>query len=167
MSKNRIKVSNPLMVKILLIVIIAVVVIAVLGLSIFVLTNSASANIYDLGTKKDSLDYKDVVLTSYSDYSKLINEYKVEKKLQEKDFEKHNYVASFQEYDPCAETSYRKVKKVDYDQGIVITFDVYNDCGSCKSKMLLYLIKVDKNIKSQIINYIYNNRNQNECGIIS
>lgn len=49
-----------------------------------------------------------------------------------------------------------------------IKFKVFNKCGWCKSKMILYLIKIDKITDPTVpINYSYTYNKELDCGQIS
>ena len=166
-NNKKVRVNNPIIVKIVIIFIVAIVTTGIILLSYHVLKNGTSSNIYNLGERDSSEKYEDAVLKTYEDYKKLMGKYHLDTSLKEKDFDNNSYVASFQEYDSCSESKYKKVVKVAYDEGIIISFDVYNKCGLCKTKIVLYIIKIEKNPINDNINYIYNYRNKKECGNIS
>lgn len=118
---------------------------------------------YDLGSQLTS--YKDTILKSYKEYEKLADSYGIKKDLASNNFSTHYYLASFQDYDSCAESKYKFVKDVEESNGeLNITFEVYNKCGWCKKHIVLYLIEIDKSKENPTINYNYEFANEIDCG---
>ncbi len=121
---------------------------------------------YDLGD--DSYGYSDTFLTSYSEYESLANDLGIKKDLTANNFVTNYYLASFQDYDKCSEERYKLVTDVDLDDDLLnINFKVYNKCGWCKRRQILYLIELPKySGDNPEINYIYDYENKIDCGNI-
>ena len=162
--KKRIK--NPIFNRLKWILIILTIIITILGLSYYVLYTSYNNLTYDLGEKSSLNGYGDLIITNYSSYLTIMEAYNLNTTLNEKDFLSNYYVASFQEYDNCSESKYKKVEDISYSDTIKITFRIYNKCGWCAKHIVLHLIKIDKVDTSRIeYDYIYNK--SLNCGEIS
>lgn len=159
---------NPIVVRIIILIsIIALVV----GIAIFAFIQIANSNAlnYEIGDKKYGQKYQDKILTSYEEYQDFIKDYKIATDLKQTDFSNNYYVAVYQEYDSCSEAKRKQVISAEAsNMSINIKFKVFNKCGWCKSKMILYLIKIDKITDPTVpINYSYTYNKELDCGQIS
>ena len=129
--------------------------------------NYQFVNRYNLGNYDNNIQYQDTLLTNYSDYLSFVNDYKLDKELNENDFKSNDYIVSFIDYDSCAETKEKEVNKVIYteeDNNLTVEYNVYNDCGVCPVEIIVYLIKIDKINKENInIKNSYLNMNEDNC----
>lgn len=162
----RVKVRNSFRTKIFTILFIIIASVAIGFLVYFVLREGLSSDAYDLGKSSDVSGYEDVVLRNYKDYSKLMDKYDLRKKLTKEDFEKHDYLASFQDYDKCSEYKYKAIQNVEVKKAINVTFLVYNKCGMCQSHIVLYLIELPKDVETEVVVYKYDYYSEKDCGSI-
>lgn len=167
-NMSRVRAKNPLVVKIFIIVFVCIVslILAYYVMKIIISSNSLS---YDLGETVTTLDYKDVVLTNYSEYEKLMKKYGVQKDLAANNFSTNYYLASFQDYDTCSETKMKTVKSATVGDDIKIVYEIHNKCGWCKKHIALFLIKIDKYPYSEskkVITYDYEYENELDCGTV-
>lgn len=162
----RVKVTNTFRRKIFTYIFIVIAAVAIGFLVYFVLQESLSSDAYDLGEMKDFGDFEDIILKDYKSYSDLMDEYGLTKKLTKNDFDKHAYLASFQDYDKCSEYKYKKIESVEVKKAIYVTYLVYNKCGMCKPHLVLYLVELPKDIDTDVIVYDYNYYSEKQCGNI-
>ena len=160
---RRVKHSNPILNKILVIIGAAIFAAAIVTYAVY--TYSINNDfIYDLGEKTE---IKDTFLTSYEEYTSFINENGFASDLNENDFKNNYYLASIQEYDKCSEKKYKTVSNVRVeDERLKITLNVHNKCGFCKKKYVLYLVKLDKISLPINVQYEYLFENDLICGSI-
>ena len=138
---------------------------AVIFIAFWALKNSNS-----LYYEMDNIDvYSDTILYDYDDYKDFVKYYQIQDDLIKEDFKDNSYIASFQEYDKCSENKVKKVEDIKISKNnINIKYKVFNKCGWCRSKMLVYLIKTDKlSEKNYEITYDYNYQKKLNCGIIN
>lgn len=155
--------KNPLIKKILIIVGVSIISVLLIFYVLKLILNSNSLT-YDLGENFNN--YSDVILKEYDDYEKFVKDYGIKKDLALTNFSTKYYVASFQDYDSCAEKQKKYVHSVNKEGNILnISYDVYNSCGMCKKHTILYLIEIDKYTGNDpVINYSYNYVNNLSCG---
>ena len=160
------KIKNPFFNRIKWLFIIIIIIVSILGLSYYVLYNSYNNLTYDLGKKSDLNSYGDIIITNYSSYLKIMEIYNLNATLNEKDFNNNYYIASFQEYDSCSETKFKKVEDITYSDSIKITYRIFNKCGWCAKHIVLHLIKINK-VETTKIEYDYIYNKSLNCGEIS
>lgn len=158
----KLKAKNYFLRRILLIVFI-VALIGVIGFIAYKKIMNSESLYYIL---EDNNLYKDTIIKDYSDYIFFTDEYEIKKDLNEKDFKNNYYIASFQEYDSCQERKVRKIKDIDINDKITITYKLFNKCGWCKSRTMLFLIKIDKLEKDNYeIEYKYESDKKLNCNV--
>ena len=168
MSRRRVKVKNPIIIKVLIIMAILLFVLVLIIFSYKMIKRNYNPNVYNLGEKSNVVYENDKLLINYNEYAELLDKYNLEKHLTSDDFSNNYYIASFQEYDSCAESKYKDVGNIKIDdENITIEFLIHNKCGMCKKNIILYIIKIDKIKEEKNILYEYNYLNNKMCGTIS
>lgn len=160
---GRVKYKNKILSKIITFIVV-ILILLILGLFVYYeFYNQTHQTVFDLGDRS-SVDYEDTLLTNYKDYIELKNNYSINSNLNKDDFLENNYLAYFDEYNPCSEKKYKKVDNIKYDTNVEITFRTYNKCGFCHSNIVLYLIKLDKKSVMENITYNYIFDKKIDCG---
>ena len=163
---SRVKAKNPIFVRAVVITMVVIASVALIVFCINIIIKSMSTLVYDLGEKSALSGYEDHVIKNYYDYVELTKKYGIDESLTIENFENNYYVASFQEYDPCAEAKMMDVQNVSIGENIEIEFLVHNKCGWCKKHIALHLIKIDKISGNKEITYNYNYAKKLNCGTI-
>ena len=164
MSKFSIK--NPIVIKVLITIIVISISSALIYLGIWTVMRSMNYLAYDIGEKDKLTGYKDYILKNYYDYLELVKLYDIEEELTVENFENNYYLVSYQEYDPCGESKFKEVEKVEIGEKIKVSFIIHNSCGWCKKHIAMHLIKIDKVKDSPQIEYSYEYAKELDCGTI-
>lgn len=160
------KIRNPLIVRILIGLFIAAIIVILVVVTVNTMKNYTYLT-YDVGEKNGI--YNDAILLNFEDYKKIIDKYEIKQELNEASFATKSYIATFQEYDSCAESKYKTIESVEMkeDNTIQINFLYHNRCGMCKKHMVLYFIQIGKLSSNDYkLAYGYDLGNQVNCGTI-
>lgn len=163
---SRVKARNPIVTKVMVTALVSILSILLIIFCANIIIKSMSSLSYDLGEKSTLSSYEDFVIRNYYDYLDLVKKYNLEEDLTIENFSNNHYVASFQEYDPCAESKMMDVEDIEIEDKITITFKINNKCGWCKKHIALYLIKVDKLQENKEIIYNYTYAKELDCGTV-
>ena len=159
------KIRNPLIKRILILLFITVFVVVILFFAIKIILDSTGNLAYDLG-ETINVNYQDKIIKNFNEYQDLVQTYQIAEDLTENDFKQNYYLASFQDYDKCAEKKMKTVTVAQNADSIDITYKIYNKCGLCKKHTALHLIKIDPVSEEIRINYNYEYENELNCGTI-
>ncbi len=157
---------NPIVYRILIIAFCVIFAIGVVIFAVVKINNSNALN-YDIGERDMNKIYNDIIIRSYEEYKKVLENYEIASDLRPEDFDNNYYLVSFQEFDECSEAKRKQVGKVNVSDNVIeVEFKRYNKCGWCKSHMILYLIKIDKikEVTDVRINYTYTDDRTVNCG---
>lgn len=160
------KIRNTLVIRIGTIIIVLVLSLILIVWLFFIVTKSMNELSYDLGEKNKIGNYSDKILKTYNEYSELVKKYNLTIELSETNFKDNYYIASFVEYDSCAESKLKEVESVNISDTIHITYKVFNKCGWCRPHIALHLIKVDRFNEEKQITYEYSYQKTVDCGVI-
>lgn len=159
------KIRNPLIKRILILLFITIFAAVILFFAIKIILDSTNNLAYDLG-ENTNINYQDKILKNFNEYQELVRTYQITEDLTENDFKQNYYLASFQDYDTCAEKKMKTVTLTQNTDSIDITYKIYNKCGLCKKHTALHLIKIEPVNEEVRINYNYEYESELNCGII-
>ncbi|NMA51147.1 MAG: hypothetical protein GX951_04795 [Mollicutes bacterium] len=143
-----------------------IVILLLLVLTFFVIRKISVGNApyYIIDDSLLEENYKDTILRNYNEYKSFSKKYKISLDLVPEDFNANDYLAVYQEYDPCKEKGVKKFISYEEKNGrMIITFKVNNKCGWCENKIVLYFIAIPKDTKDLPIKYVYKYNKQKIC----
>ena len=143
---------------------------AILGLSFFAVNTIINDTVVTLGEFDDNYSaYNERMYTSY-DRFKL--DFKDVDALTREDFDKNNYYVFTLDYDSCSEEDVR-INNVsqNYSNGKLeaeVGFTYKSKCGLCAPQVLVYALKVNKNVKDVDLDVTYKSTNKHpDCGNVA
>lgn len=89
-------------------------------------------------------EYKDTVISNYDEYTKFVEYYELENKMEESDFKDFSYLVAYAENDYCG-GRITGIRNVTIEQEkINIEVGIETSCGPCSATYDIYLIALDK-----------------------